>query len=96
MSIRAKCVILQPVTNALNAHELIHSTGNPKRKCPQCAQYISRKNIRSHMSRMHNGSIKSLKCPDCDKTFKMPYDLKKHEVLHTEDRPHGSWVPTVR
>ncbi|KAJ8675114.1 hypothetical protein QAD02_010900 [Eretmocerus hayati] len=42
--------------------------------------------IKKHVSTVHK-SMKLFKCPDCDKTFRQAYILRKHQKVHERQKP---------
>ena len=72
----------------LKQHIIVHSDERPF-KCDFCEKSFRRKyDCSSHMERVHIKTKRyEHKCNFCDAVFAFPSDLKRHEMVHTDERP---------
>ena len=64
------CTFTTRNKNSLKEHKLVHSKGVPTEKCPNCSRYIVRKNLRSHILRLHMEPLKPSKNDVLGKSIK--------------------------
>ena len=66
-------------------HEKVH-LGTSRHICPKCHKQFSKKiHLQYHIWSVHTPEY-SFKCDVCSTTFKVPYELKKHKLVHPSSR----------
>ena len=77
--------------SSLKCHVVSHYPDQPKLfSCSQCDYKSNYKaNLKKHVRHIHEQrGDKTIKCPDCEKLFHTEDNMKRHQKLHSEERPH--------
>ncbi|XP_023035972.1 transcription factor Ouib-like [Drosophila willistoni] len=72
----------------LNLHDRVRHQGERPYKCKFCGLQFLTSTARCRHERIRHIRTLSFKCKYCDKGFIVQSDLKKHEFLHSGERPH--------
>ena len=78
------CTFTTRNENSLKEHKLLHSKGVPTEKCPNCSRYIVRKNLRSHILRLHMEPLKPSKNVVLGKSIKNAKTFEEENVKNTD------------
>ena len=82
------CDEIFPSPSQLKRHEIVHSDEGSF-KCDFCEKiYRHKSSWSSHMEKAHiKKNRHEHKCKICDKVFSSYYFMKRHETVHTDERP---------
>ena len=60
-------------------------------ECPYCLKIVGKTQIQRHIRdiHIHGGDKPGHTCGTCHKTFERKDSLKKHEKIHTGEKPHA-------
>lgn len=81
------CLKLCSSYGARFSHEKRHS-GKKDHKCDLCSRaFITTTELASHKKSVHS-DVRPIACKICDKAFKKRFNLRRHMLKHTGDKPH--------
>ena len=68
---------------SLKEHRLIHAPSR-QHSCNHCGKkFVQKNHLKYHLASTHGESPKVLECQICHKAFAFPFQLRKHEKIHS-------------